>query len=275
MLIINKVINFIFDLFFYPFRYLSPLWGLIVISGITGILMLIIFRYTSNQKAIKKAKDKIKAHIFELVLYKDNLRIIMKALVSIIKYNLAYLKQTIIPLLFIIVPVILILIQINFRYQFRPVKVDESVLVKLKLNQDLTDQDELVILKTTDKIRVETPVLRIPEKNEFNWRVRIVSNGIHELKFIIGNDQVVTKTINALPQLAMVSPVRVNQAFFKMIFNPTENPLPHGSLVQSIDVKYPDRQLKMFGWNIHWLVIFFIVSLLAAFTLRGVFKVEI
>src|SRR3972149_9662996 len=34
--------------------------GLIVISTVTGVLMLIAFRHTSNQKAIGKVKDDIK-----------------------------------------------------------------------------------------------------------------------------------------------------------------------------------------------------------------------
>lgn len=270
---IIKIFNFIFDLFFAPFKNLSPIWALIVISLITGVVMLIIFRYVSNQEAIKKAKDKIKAHIFELVLYRDNLKIIFKALLKIFKYNAIYLKQTIIPLVVIIFPVAIILIQINYRYQFRPLSNGETVLVKLKLNAGAEQQNN-VALSPTNEIAVETPVLYIPGNREFDWRIKIKKPGAHQLLFNVDNQQII-KSVATGSHLNLISPAKVKNSFFKLFFNPTEKPLPDGTAVESIEINYPDQQLKIFGKSVHWLVVFFIVSLIAAFGLKGVFGVEL
>ena len=59
----NKIITWIFDILFYPFAGLHPVWGLIFISVITGVLMLLIFKVTSNQAGIRKTKSHIQAYL--------------------------------------------------------------------------------------------------------------------------------------------------------------------------------------------------------------------
>ena len=47
-----------------------PVWvGLTILSVVAGVIMLIAFRYTSNQAAIGKAKDDIKANLLALKEY--------------------------------------------------------------------------------------------------------------------------------------------------------------------------------------------------------------
>jgi hypothetical protein len=45
--------------------------------------------------------------------------------------------------------------------------------------------------------------------------------------------------------------------------------------VKAIEVKYPDRENKLFGLGVHWVITFFVVSLVAAFALKGVLKTEV
>ena len=77
--LINRLLGSLFDLLFLPFRSLNPWAGMIFISLLTGLLMLLIYRWTSNQAGIRRVKDKIKAHLLELRLYKDNMGVTMKA----------------------------------------------------------------------------------------------------------------------------------------------------------------------------------------------------
>lgn len=274
MTIITKAINFIFRLLFSPFEKLTPLLGLIIISLFTGILILIVFRFTSNQKAIKRAKDKIKAYIYELFLYKDNIRVILKALLSILKYNSVYLKQTLKPLMIVIIPIILILIQLQLRYGLRPLKPNESVIVKLKLNRHLTADDIKVQLNVPDAIIIETPVLKIENQSEFDWRLKVDDYGKYELLFLIGEKKII-KSIQVSKQIVMISPIRVYPSFIKTFSNPSENPLAKNSAVESIEVKYPNRNIKIVSWHVHWLIIFFVFSMISAFALKGVLRVEI
>ncbi len=40
-------------------------------AAVTGVLLLAVFKYTSNQRAIKRVRDDINAHLLALKLFKD------------------------------------------------------------------------------------------------------------------------------------------------------------------------------------------------------------
>ena len=274
MLLIVKIINVLFQLLFFPLRVFPEIWSLTIISVVTGIVMLIIFRYTSNQKVIRETKNKIKAHIFELVFYKDNFKIIAKAIGKIMRYNALYLKQTIIPLLFVFIPVILILIQLNFRYQYRAFRAGEQTLVKVKLHEDKSGEMSKIKFLPSSYYKVETPPLRIFEQPELDWRIRILKQGTFNLLFENEGDTI-TKKINPSGRLAMLAPKRTGASFWQYLFAPAEEPITEQKSIKSIEIQYPNRALKVWGMKVHWLIVFFIISLVAAFGLKGVFRVEI
>jgi len=274
MIVVMKIINFFFQIIFYPLKFLPDIWALIIVSIVTGIVMLLVFRQTSNQKAIKKTKDKIKAHILELVLYKDNLKIIVKAIGNIFRYNGRYLYQTIIPLLIVFIPVILILIQLNYRYQFRSFNSGDRTLVKVKLVDGSSDNFDKIKLLNSPNYQIETPALRIVEANELDWRVRILNGD--KFNLLIENEgDTVIKSVNRTDRVSFLSPKRERFSSLAFLLCPTEEPISESKIIKSIEIQYPQRKMKIFGFYVHWLVVFFVVSLIAAFGLKGVFHVEI
>src|SRR5919108_4002002 len=116
----NLYLSRFFDLLLNPFQYLDPLWPLLIFSFVTGIIMLVIYRYTSNQKGIKETKDRIKAYLLEIRLFKDDLGILLSAQKNILRHNLTYMKHAVKPMLFMIIPVLLILIQLEGWFGRKP-----------------------------------------------------------------------------------------------------------------------------------------------------------
>ncbi|NOR14687.1 MAG: hypothetical protein GQ544_03180, partial [Candidatus Aminicenantes bacterium] len=159
----NSLFGKLFALLLLPFRSLNPWVGMAVVSFLTGLLMLIIFKYTSNQKAIKRTKDRIKAHLLEMRLYKDSLAITLKAPGSILRANLRYMSYSLKPLLIMIVPVILILIQLNFWFNYSALEPGESVLLKVKLKQEYNPMEIDLRLQPSAAFVEEVPPLRIEE----------------------------------------------------------------------------------------------------------------
>ena len=72
------LVNQLFDLIFFPFRSLNPMVGLTVVSFLTGILMVLVFRTTSNQAGIKQVKERIKAHLLAIRLFQDQLDVVLR-----------------------------------------------------------------------------------------------------------------------------------------------------------------------------------------------------
>ena len=100
---------------------LLPIWvGLILLSAGTGVVMLVFFRYTSNQAAIARAKDDIKANLLALKLFKDDLRVTVQSQLRIM-WAIARLQRYVLtPVILLTLPMLLGLAQMGIRHQWRP-----------------------------------------------------------------------------------------------------------------------------------------------------------
>jgi uncharacterized membrane protein (DUF106 family) len=271
----NKFFGKIFDLLFIPFRSMNPWVGMVIVSFLTGLLMLVIFRYTSNQAGIKKIKNKIKAHLLELRLYKDSLGLSMKAQGNILLANLKYITHSFKPLLVMIVPVILILIQMNFWFGYESLKPGEQTLLKVKLEEGYNPLQTDLVLEPAPEIVIETPPLRIEEYNEINWRISSQKSGIHHVDVVVAGKKI-TKTIATdTKPLSKLSPIKYRKKFVDELFYPVEAPISKDFPVKSIEVLYPAKRLNLFGFNVHWLIAYFALSIIFGFAFKGIFKVEI
>ncbi len=272
MATLNSILNTVFDLILYPFRGLAPIYGLIAVALVTGLLMLIIFRKTSNQHIIKQVKDRIKAHLLELRLYKDDLALSYVAMKGVLQANAKYLLQAIRPMLALMVPTILILIQLAIRYEHRPLQIGESAIISLNLASASAINN--VKAGFPDGIRAETPPLRIGQKNQIDWRIKATTEGHWQIDFRIG-DEVVTKELIVGEKLEPLSPRRAGGSFVDSFLNPVETSLSSASAVKEISLQYPDRSLSFLGQDMNWLFIYFGFSLVTGFALKGFLGVEI
>jgi hypothetical protein len=275
MWFLNSILNRIFELLFLPFRRLDAWFGMVFISFLTGLLMLFIFRLTSNQAGIKNVKDKIKAHLLELRLFKDNLNVSLKAQGRILGYNLRYIGYSFKPMLVMIIPLILILVQLNFWFGYEPLRPGEPAILKVKLAETAKPVEVEAAVEAPAGLVIETPALRVDEQKEIDWRIRAASTGVHALSFKIGG-QSFTKSIAVGPgPWDRISPVKVKRGFLEEVLNPGEKPLPSSGLVKSIEISYPPKRMKLLGLRLHWLIAYFALSIIIGFALKKPFKVEI
>jgi hypothetical protein len=270
----NSVVSGIFNLIILPFKTIDPIWSLALFSLLLGVLMLLIFRYTSDQQKIREVKSKIRAYIFELSLFKDDIGIVLSAQKNIFIHNLRYIKYALRPMLFMIIPVAIILIQLESWYGHRPLRPDEAAVVSLKLRYGVEPIPDITL--TTGKgIDIETPPLRIPGEREVDWRIRAQEPGAHELKFKMPGQDVVQKVIVSGGGLTQISPLVSASDTRDMLLNPSLKPLPEGSIVERIRIDYPANSVEVYKWHVHWLVVVFVLSIVFGFALKGLFRVEI
>jgi len=255
---------------------------MILISVLTALLMLFVFRFTSNQEGIKRVKNKIKAHLLELRLFKDSMSLSFKAQGNILRYNLRYISYSTKPMLVMIIPLILILIQLNFWFGYEALTPGEETILKVKLEEGHNPFDIDVDLEPSSGFNIQTPPLRIEEEREINWRLQAREKGVHDLTFIVNGQKFTKKVSVAQRPLSRISPLKVKRNFINELINPGESPFPGDSPVKSIEVKYQSKDMNIFGWSIPWfvgippwLVVYFALSIILGFVLKGIFKVEI
>lgn len=275
MWLFNYIFGKIFEILFYPFQHLSSWVGMIVISFLTGLFMLFVFGKTSNQRGIKRIKNKIKAHLLELRLYKDSLNQSLKAQGQLFRCNLKYISYSVKPMLVMIIPLILIIIQLNLWFAHRPFSPGEKTLLKVKLEKNYNPLQVNLTVKPSSGVIIDSPPVRIKEESEIDWRVLIQEKGVHELFININGKQITKKVVASSKSLNKISPLKVEGNFFNLLLHPGEPPLPKQIPLQSVEINYPPQGMNLWGWRIHWIIPYFVLSVLFGFIFKGVFKVEI
>jgi uncharacterized membrane protein (DUF106 family) len=273
--VVNTILGRLFDLLLFPFRSLNPWAGMVFVSLLTGLLMLLIYRWTSNQTGIRRVKDKIKAHLLELRLFKDNMSVTMKAQGQILRANLRYLALNLKPLLVMIVPIVLILAQLNVWFGSEPLAVGRPAILKVRLEPGQDVMGTELALEAPSEVVVETPPLRLEEPREVDWRLRPAAPGRFNLMLKAGGRTYLKSIVVDGRRLEKVSPLKVSQNFLDQLLYPGEKALPGGSPVESIAISHPVGKLGLFGLRVHWLIAYFGLSIIFGFALKKPFRVEI
>jgi hypothetical protein len=271
MAAVNAAMTQVFDWLLAPFSA-SPWLALTVISLLTGGVLLLVFRYTSNQRGIRQAKSQIVAGLLEVLLYRDEMRVVLRAQARLAKDNLRYLGHALVPLACMILPVAFLLVQTDLRYGHRPLREGETAIVALKVDPGVNlDQ---VSLSAGPEIAVETESLRIPALREVDWRVRAAAAGQHELRFRVGSQDLV-KQIVVGNWRGRVSSARVDGGIKAQFLHPGEPAIPAGVPVQEVTVSYPSAEMQLFGWRMHWVWPWLIISMAFGYALKGPLRVQV
>lgn len=274
MAIVNAVATAIAGACFAPFASLPPWLTLTVWSAIAGVLMMIIFRYTSNQKALKEVGNRVRANLLAMRLFKDELSVTFSCQWGLLKAIGARLWYSLAPLVVMIVPFVLGLAQLGAYYEKRPLRPDESAVVSLYLAEPAWDSNTDVRLQAPDGVVVETPGLRDRSERVIRWRVRARQAGQHKLVWEVSGQRV-EKLLSAGAGLVPVSPKRPGTSFWDRLLYPVEPPLGEHDAVRAIEVVHPTRQTPILGWGIHWLITFFVLSIVFALLFKPVLKVQL
>ena len=272
--VLNAFIGGAIDALLFPFRDFPPLVGLTVVSIVAGVAMLLVFKVTSNQEGVTAVKRRIAAGIFEIRLFNDDPGAIVRAQFDILRHTFRYLGLNTVPVLWMIVPLVLVIIQLQFHYGYRGLEPGDVALVKVTFNGDVLPDASDVSLDVDPGIEVESPLLWIPSLREADWRIALKQPGEHEVRVRIGGE-VYSKRVGGSSDIVRRTPVRPSAGFVDQLVYPVERPLPKGAPVESISVTYTEAQVGFLFWDMHWIIVFFIVSMVAAFVLQRPFKVTL
>ena len=269
---INRIPTILFDAGFAPFVR-APAWAsLLVVSGLFAAVGLIVYKLTSNQPAIRRAKDGIKAQMLAIKLFGDEPGNIFAALLSIFGCSLRMLRYSLVPLAVMIVPFILIVAQLALRYHWRPVRIDEPVVVTAEFSASTDLAREVPVLIAPEGVTVETPPVRVPAESKVYWRVRGSLAGEHALRIRIG-DHEEEKTLTVGRGFRSVNAERTRAGSWRTLLYPAEPPIPAGRAVEAVSIAYPvrDEWVGGVGAWIAWLIL---CSWILAFVLKPLLRVE-
>lgn len=272
---VNAALRLVFDRLLAPFAAWPPIVPLVFVSLLVSILMLVVFKRTSDQAALAAVKRKIHAGLFEIRLFNDDLRAILRAQGEILRHNLTYLRLSLWPMLFVLPPLVLVIAQLQFHYGYEGLRPGQRALVRV----DLAPQADggarpAATLDVPAGLRAETEAVWIEAESQLLWRLVAEREGDYELGLDVAGTRL-TKTVRVTPKTVRLSPERVDAGFLSQLLYPAEPPLPSGSPVRAVHLSYPEREVSVLGYGMHWMIPFFVLSIAFAFALRGLFKVTI
>jgi hypothetical protein len=244
-----------------------------LVSAATGVLLLVVFKYTSPQRAIKRVRADIKAHLLALKLFKDSTSVAMRAQGGLLLGALRLLVLSVVPMLVMIVPVCLVLGQLGLWYQARPLRVGEDALVTVQLGGDATSPWPDVYLEPAGAAQVLVGPVRVRSKREVCWKIRAREDGYHRLVFRVDGGAI-DKELAVGDGFMRVSPKRPGWQWSEALLYPSEEPFRPETPIRSIEIDYPERPSKPVGTD-WWVAYWFAVSLVAGFCFRGWLKVNI
>jgi hypothetical protein len=271
---LNSFLRGVLDLTLLPFR-LAPAWvSLTLYALVLAVLALLVYKRCSNQPAIEAAKRRMAASIFEIRLFNDDLRAILRAQGSLLRDNMRYLGLNLVPLVVMVALMLPLFAHLQFVYGYEgmPVGKPAVMTVALAAGAALDTEPPDVELSAPDGVRIEAGPLWIQPRQELSWRLVGDEPGRYELALDLEGREA-TKSLVVDSGLTRRSPVRQQSGFWNQLLYPAEDPLPSDLGLESIRLDYPERDVSLLGIEMHWSIAVLILSLVIALLLRKRFGV--
>jgi hypothetical protein len=267
---VSTVLNAPFDALFWLVHWLPAQWQVVVLALPGALFALAIYKVVSNQEAIRDAKNKIVAHLLELRLFRDDLRVLLRAEGRVFASIGRYLGHSLLPMVVMLPVFLLLLIQIESRFAFRGLAPDEQALVTVGVQSNQPVSRLPVNLDAGNGLRIGTPALRADSSREIYWRIHAVGPGPHNLKLRIGGEQT-DRVVSGEGSAAMTMAYRAND--MRTLLYPRAAALPANGPVNTFAIAYPRARGEFAGLSsMSWL--FFGMVMVFAFALRRVFGVS-
>src|SRR5260370_13476031 len=159
-----------FDLSFRLMRPLPAFVVLAVFSVFTAVISLLAVRWTSNQKAIRRVKELMGAHVLEVRLFPDQPGVVLRAYLSLLGNILTYLRHSLGPLVVLAVPLLLLFAQMEAYFGRTPVELRHEFLFRVTLQNPDPLADSA--LQLPPGVELMAPPVHVPSERQVDWRLK-------------------------------------------------------------------------------------------------------
>ncbi|MCD6392942.1 MAG: hypothetical protein J7M40_05495 [Planctomycetes bacterium] len=268
---INAIFTAVFGWMVGPVMRLPGWLSCAVLAGIAALLILIIYKYTSNQKAIRRIRNRIKANLLAMRLYKDSLQVTLAVQWELFKAGVALLLNSLVPLAVMLMPMMMILAQLQSWYGYEPLAPGAEAVVTVQL--DSSESLSSVKISSISGAHIVTGPVRIQSLAQAAWVIQADEAGDGKITLKVNEEEFEKSLAIGKAQYMQISSLRPGPKITDVLLYPAERPFKTDSAVKSVAVGYPQRTWRT-GITNSWLVDFFIMSCALALLLKNVIKVS-
>lgn len=270
---LSSALTTVFDVLVLPFggNRTAALWG---ISLATGILLIFLFKATSNQDRIRATRDAFKARILEMRIYQDDVVLIFKALGAALWTNVLYLRASLVPIVVLLVVALPVFIQLDERYGRAPLEEGDTALLRVTLKKGVDPMTPPITAAGGDAVALDSQPVRIPVDREIDWRLRVARAGVHPFTVTV-YDTPYEFPIVASSSNRTIGFTRTANSPLESFLHPALPPIPRNSAIESVHVQYPDTDYSLVFWKTPWWLVFIVVVSIGALIPKFLFRIEI
>lgn len=263
--------NAIFDAWLSPLAALGRGWALTAFSVVTGVVLLLLFKVTSNPDRVARARNRAIARVLELWLFQSDPLVSLGALGRVLRANAVYLGTLLRPVLLSAVPMVLLLAQAHDWFAGRPLASGETALVVARWRSTGPLPD--TILTAGAGLTVETPAVRSAALRETAWRVRRDEPAARSAWLTLAAPGLPDVRLAVAGSRERCTPRRVSGRWRHLLY-PGQPRLPADGPLAEIELRYPVAEYGWGRWRTDWLIALLLVSLLTGLALKGPLGVE-
>lgn len=249
---IDPAINFIFG----PLLKLPSLWTVIIMSFLISLLIVIIYKYTTNQNVMKQLKDEIKNLQSQMKELKNDPEKAMAVQKQAMQTNMKYMMQSMKATLITFIPIIILFGWLQAHLAYMPLQPGEEFSVYVNFNDGAKGN---ITLNAPDGITLISEKTKKVENGQVVFKMKgdMGEYAAPPLEFTF-NDETYSKSV-----------IITNEKNY-------ETPLSQfkGKPVKSILLgNKSETMLNLFGWKLGWLGTYIIFALIFSMILRKIMKV--
>jgi len=283
---VHRITTAVFDALLTPFEWLGDGAALVLVSGIFGVLALLLFKQISWQAGIKGTKDKIKGHMIAIRIYQDDLGIVFGSVLKVVLRNFQYLALNFGPILPLFAPFVLVASQLVTRYAFAPLPVVEEArlekmlpgrgtMIEVRMKREHAGEVSALTLELPPNFRALSPLARNASDGLAVMEVVALAPGSGEIRLSVAGHEVGSKAISAGEAPRHMQPERVS-SFWSSWLWPAEPTFPPDSPVEAVVFQYPDRDLGYLpGGAFGVLATFFLASIVFGIAILKPLNIQI
>jgi hypothetical protein len=270
---LNDGMTRFFDLLMGPMAA-WPAVAMAVVSVLTAIWALLLFKAVTPQRALRRVRDRLFGHIYEMGLYQDHLRVVGRIQWDLARANLRYLSLTLPALIALTIPMVLTLGQLDARYSHRPLAPGEETVFTVRLAAGSAADLSRLRLAAPDGVAVTAGPVRDRGTGQVAWRLRTDTPGDAELVVMDGETELVRRTVPIGGGLRPLGETSRRDWLHSLLF-PGAPVLAAGGAVTEMTLALPTREVAYLGIEMPWLLAFVIFSLVGGLALKDALRVSL
>lgn len=252
---LNGLLMTVFDAVLTPFELMGEELSLLLLSGIFGVVALVVFKHISSQKGIKNAKDKIKGHMIAIRIYQDDLVVVAKSVAKVLLRNLQYVTLNFGPFIPLAPLFVVVVAQTVVRYGFEPLPVmaveeveglmsGRGTMLSVSFAADRRGDAAALDIDWPEGLRPTTPLVRNATDGVAFQEFVAVAPGEYDVVLKVDGAEPYTKRVVAGEPVRWLQPERVGDAMTAFLW-PAEDMSPSGGPIEHVSFAYPESDL---GW---------------------------